>query len=159
MLKLFGRSFRRAYDGNSFDDCLQTRGRPHGRCIILFALLAIALFTSHPGRAQEARRPRAREVGVVVGIFPTGQYNAITDVAGVRVGHATVIEGDNIRTGVTAIIPRPGNLYAEPVPAWIHVRNGYGKLLGETQVREFGEIETPILPPARSVCGRSARRW
>ena len=71
--------------------------------------------------------------------------NAITDVAHVRVGHATRIEGDDIRTGVTAIIPGPGNLYTHPVPAWIHVGNGYGKLIGETQVREFGEIETPIL--------------
>ena len=90
-------------------------------------------------------RPRARDVGLVVGIFPTGQLNAITDVAGVRVGHTTIIEGDDIRTGVTAIIPGPGNLYTHPVPAWIHVGNGYGKLIGETQVAEFGEIETPIL--------------
>lgn len=90
-------------------------------------------------------RPRARDIGLVVGIFPTGPLNAITDVGGVRVGHATVIEGDDIRTGVTAIIPAPGNLYTHPVPAWIHVGNGYGKLIGETQVREFGEIETPIL--------------
>jgi D-aminopeptidase len=81
----------------------------------------------------------------VVGIFPTGPLNAITDVDGVRVGHATRIEGDDIRTGVTAIIPAPGNLYTHPVPAWVHVGNGYGKLVGETQIREFGEIETPIL--------------
>jgi D-aminopeptidase len=66
-------------------------------------------------------------------------------VAGVKVGHSTIIEGDDIRTGVTAIIPGPGNLYTHPIPAWIHVGNGYGKLIGETQVREFGEIETPIL--------------
>jgi len=90
-------------------------------------------------------RPRARDIGLVVGTFPTGTLNAITDVAGVRVGHATVIEGDDIRTGVTAIIPAPGNLYTHPVPAWFHVGNGYGKVIGETQVREFGEIETPIL--------------
>jgi D-aminopeptidase len=63
----------------------------------------------------------------------------------VQVGHATLIEGDDIRTGVTAIIPAPGNLYTHTVPAWIHVGNGYGKTIGETQVREFGEIETPIL--------------
>jgi len=91
------------------------------------------------------QRPRARDVGVVVGDFPPGPHNAITDVAGVRVGHATVIASDSINTGVTAIIPAAGSLYASPVPAWIHVGNGYGKLLGETQVREFGEIETPIL--------------
>jgi D-aminopeptidase len=90
-------------------------------------------------------RPRARDVGLAVGTFPTGELNAITDVDGVKVGHATVIGGDDIRTGVTAIIPAPGNLYTDPVPAWIHVGNGYGKLIGETQVREFGEIETPIL--------------
>jgi D-aminopeptidase len=90
-------------------------------------------------------RPRARDIGLVVGTFPTGELNAITDVAGVKVGHTTVIRGDDIRTGVTAIIPGPGNLYTHPMPAWIHVANGYGKTIGETQVREFGEIETPIL--------------
>ena len=93
--------------------------------------------------AQE--RPRAREAGLVVGIFDTGPLNAITDVDGVLVGHATKIEGDDIRTGVTAIIPAPGNLYTHPIPAWLHVGNGYGKMIGETQIREFGEIETPIL--------------
>jgi D-aminopeptidase len=101
---------------------------------------------SHSAVAQNSdARPRARDAGLVVGIFDTGQYNAITDVSGVLVGHETVIEGDDIRTGVTAIIPGPGNLYTHPIPAWIHVGNGYGKLIGETQVREFGEIETPIL--------------
>ncbi len=94
---------------------------------------------------QAAERPRAREAGVLVGVFEPGPLNAITDVEGVRVGHSTVIRGDDIRTGVTAVIPAPGNLYTHPVPAWIHVGNGYGKLIGETQVREFGEIETPIL--------------
>jgi len=81
----------------------------------------------------------------VVGVFQTGEFNAITDVEGVRVGHTTLIEGDDIRTGVTAIIPAPGNLYTHPIPAWIYTGNGYGKMVGETQVREFGEIETPIL--------------
>jgi len=95
--------------------------------------------------AQSDSRPRAREAGVVVGVFQTGEFNAITDVEGVRVGHTTRIEGDDIRTGVTAIIPAPGNLYTHPIPAWIHTGNGYGKMVGETQVREFGEIETPIL--------------
>jgi D-aminopeptidase len=97
------------------------------------------------GAAQTNERPRAREAGLVVGTFPTGALNAITDVSGVRVGHSTVIRGDDIRTGVTAIIPGPGNLYTHPIPGWIHVGNGYGKLIGETQVREFGELETPIL--------------
>ena len=95
--------------------------------------------------AESGSRPRARDIGIVVGVFPTGPLNAITDVVGVKVGHSTIIEGDDIRTGVTAIIPAAGNLYTHPVPAWIHVGNGYGKLVGETQVREFGEIETPIL--------------
>ncbi len=112
------------------------------RCLILLACLApLASVT-----AEDAPpRPRARDIGLVVGTFPAGPMNAITDVSDVRVGHATRIEGDDIRTGVTAIIPGPGNLYTHPVPAWIHVGNGYGKLIGETQVREFGEIETPIL--------------
>ena len=88
---------------------------------------------------------RARDIGVAPGIFRPGEWNAITDVAGVRVGHTTVIEGDDVRTGVTAIVPHGGNLYRERVPAAIHVGNGYGKLLGVTQVRELGELETPIL--------------
>src|SRR5690606_38982121 len=77
--------------------------------------------------------------------FPTGEYNAITDVKGVRVGHSTIIKGDDIRTGVTAIVPARGNLFTHPIPAWIHVGNGYGKIIGATQVRELGELETPIL--------------
>ncbi len=95
--------------------------------------------------AAENNKPRARDIGIEVGTIPTGKYNAITDVAGVRVGHYTANIGDDIRTGVTAIIPSDHNLYLNPVPAWIHVGNGYGKLVGETQVREFGEIETPII--------------
>ncbi|MBT6480864.1 MAG: P1 family peptidase [Gammaproteobacteria bacterium] len=106
--------------------------------LILTSLTQLAL-------AQDDARPRAREAGVIVGVFQPGELNAITDVEGVRVGHTTLIEGDDIRTGVTAIIPAPGNLYTNPIPAWIHTGNGYGKMVGETQVREFGEIETPIL--------------
>ena len=102
-----------------------------------------AVLVSGPALAEE--RPRARDIGLVVGIFPTGEKNAITDVDGVLVGHATRTEGDDIRTGVTAIVPGPGNLYTRPVPAAVHVGNGYGKLLGVTQIRELGEIETPIL--------------
>lgn len=90
-------------------------------------------------------RPRAREAGVIVGIFEPGQFNAITDVEGVLVGHETVIKGDDIRSGVTAIIPASGNLYTHPIPAWLTVGNGYGKVIGGTQIHEFGEIETPIL--------------
>jgi D-aminopeptidase len=115
-------------------------GSPVIRITGFIVLLLLAF-----GVAAAQERPRARDVGLVVGIFPTGELNTITDVAGVKVGHSTIIEGDDIRTGVTAIIPGPGNLYTHPIPAWIHVGNGYGKLIGETQVREFGEIETPIL--------------
>jgi D-aminopeptidase len=90
-------------------------------------------------------RPRARELGIAPGIFPPGPRNAITDVSGVRVGHITRIEGDDIRTGATAILPHPGNLVQEKVPAGLVVGNGFGKLMGSTQVRELGEIETPIV--------------
>jgi D-aminopeptidase len=114
---------------------------------ILAAALCAAWLASAPiaAEAPADERPRARAIGLAVGIFHTGRWNAITDVAGVRVGHATVIEGDDVRSGVTAIIPGPGNLYTHPMPAWIHVGNGFGKQIGETQVRELGEIETPIL--------------
>jgi D-aminopeptidase len=95
--------------------------------------------------AEPEQRPRARDIGLQVGTMAVGKYNAITDVTGVRVGHHTVNIGDDIRTGVTAIIPSDHNLYLDPVPAWIHVGNGYGKAVGETQVREFGELETPII--------------
>jgi D-aminopeptidase len=92
-----------------------------------------------PGRA------RARALGVAPGIFRPGAVNAITDVAGVRVGHTTLIVGDSVRTGVTAILPHEGNAFLERVPAAMYVGNGFGKLLGVTQVRELGELETPIL--------------
>jgi D-aminopeptidase len=90
-------------------------------------------------------RPRVRDAGVKVGILPTGPLNAITDVSGVLVGHTTLVRGDNIRTGVTAIIPHGGNLFREKVPGGVFVGNGFGKLAGSTQVNELGEIETPIL--------------
>ena len=93
--------------------------------------------------AQEAR-PRARDIGLGVGVFEPGANNAITDVAGVRVGHAT-IRGDNGNTGVTAILPPGDDWYRSRVPAAIVVGNGFGKLLGVTQVRELGELETPVL--------------
>ncbi|MFL5557079.1 MAG: P1 family peptidase [Gemmatimonadaceae bacterium] len=90
-------------------------------------------------------RPRARELGVAPGVFSPGPLNAITDVAGVLVGQVTVTESDSIRTGVTAILPHAGNLFLQRVPAAIVVGNGFGKLLGSTQVNELGELETPIL--------------
>jgi D-aminopeptidase len=90
-------------------------------------------------------RPRASNLGLKVGILQPGPLNAITDVAGVAVGHTTIIRGDNIRTGVTAILPHSGNLYREKVPGAIFVSNGFGKLTGSTQVDEIGDIETPVL--------------
>jgi D-aminopeptidase len=94
---------------------------------------------------QPESRPRARDLGIRVGIFEPGRHNAITDVVGVLVGQTTVIEGEGIRTGVTAILPHAGDLFRDRVPAAIHVGNGFGKLVGVTQVRELGELETPIL--------------
>ena len=92
-----------------------------------------------------AQRARARDLGVKPGVFAPGSLNSITDVRGVRVGHATVNEGDSVRTGITAILPHEGNLYQDRVPAALFVGNGFGKLLGVTQLRELGELETPIL--------------
>jgi D-aminopeptidase len=90
-------------------------------------------------------RPRARDIGIIVGHLPTGKNNAITDVPGVRVGHVTLVRGGNVRTGVTAILPHGGNMFREKVPAAVFTGNGFGKLMGSTQVNELGEIETPIL--------------
>ncbi|HVE71525.1 MAG TPA: P1 family peptidase [Thermoanaerobaculia bacterium] len=89
-------------------------------------------------------RPRAREAGVAPGILPTGTLNAITDVDGVRVGHTSVIRGENVRTGVTVILPHGGNLFREKVPSAVFVGNGFGKLMGSTQIDELGELESPI---------------
>jgi D-aminopeptidase len=88
---------------------------------------------------------RAREIGINVGVMKTGELNTITDVPGVKVGHKTIIRGDNIRTGVTAVLPHDGNLYQEKVPAAISIGNGFGKLAGYSQVEELGQIETPII--------------
>jgi D-aminopeptidase len=106
--------------------------------------LAIAGLLSMPA-AAEAQRPRAREAGIEIGILAPGPLNAITDVAGVGVGHVTLVEGSSIRTGVTAVLPHGGNLYQDKVPAGFAVANGYGKFMGSTQVEELGEIESPIL--------------
>lgn len=109
------------------------------RALLLLLLVPAALI------AQEPVRPRARALGIAPGIFRPGPLNAITDVAGVLVGQSTVLEGDSIRTGVTAILPHGGDLFRDRVPAGLHVGNGFGKLLGVTQLRELGELETPIL--------------
>jgi D-aminopeptidase len=103
------------------------------------------LLAAHSGAAQEEKRPRARDLGIRPGTFEPGPLNAITDVAGVRVGHATRMEGESIRTGVTAILPHDGNVFREKVPAAVYVFNAFGKLVGSTQVQELGQLETPIL--------------
>ena len=109
-----------------------------------FALAcAAAAILAAPSRAQA--RARARDLGVAPGIFSPGANNAITDVTGVKVGHATIISGDSIHTGVTAILPHGGNLFLDRVPAAVHIGNAFGKLVGSTQVKELGELETPIL--------------
>ena len=97
------------------------------------------------GLSLVAQQKTLREWGFATGIFETGPNNAITDVPGVTVGHVTCIEGDSIRTGVTAIVPHQGNIFRNKVPAAIYVGNGFGKLAGVTQVRELGNIETPIV--------------
>jgi D-aminopeptidase len=107
------------------------------------AVLGLLIIMTSPAESQH--RPRPRDAGISFGILPTGPLNAITDVAGVRVGQVTLIEGANVRTGVTAILPHGGNLYQDKVPAGFAVGNAYGKFMGSTQVRELGEIETPIL--------------
>lgn len=88
---------------------------------------------------------RVREAGIRIGVLPTGTANAITDVPGVLVGQTTIVQGDSVRTGVTAILPHGGNLFQQKVPAAIYVGNGFGKLAGVTQVQELGNIESPIL--------------
>ncbi|HYC90529.1 MAG TPA: P1 family peptidase [Thermoanaerobaculia bacterium] len=107
------------------------------RCVVLLLLLAGSMTAAEP-------RPRAREAGVAPGILPTGALNAITDVAGVRIGQTTLIRGEHVRTGVTVILPHGGNLFREKVPAAVFVGNGFGKLMGFTQIAELGELESPI---------------
>ena len=108
-------------------------------CILLI------VFGSLPVFAEDEERVRARDLGISPGVLATGELNAITDVDGVKVGHVTLIEGQSIRTGATAILPHGGNLYQDKMPAAVHVGNGFGKLMGISQIRELGEIETPII--------------
>src|SRR4030095_3628210 len=114
-----------------------------GAIVVLFSLSLLAQPVSN--MTQQTQRPRARDLGIRVGVLSPGPINAITDVAGVTVGHTTLLRGDNIRTGVTAVLPHNGNLFREKVPGAVFVGNGFGKLAGSTQVNELGEIETPIL--------------
>lgn len=113
------------------------------RAALVVAAMAL-LLALQPAHAQEPR-VHARDLGIAPGIFATGPNNAITDVEGVRVGQVTLREGDRVRTGVTAILPHPGNAYLSRVPAAVFVGNGFGKFVGSTQVAELGELETPIL--------------
>src|SRR5213595_2003128 len=110
-----------------------------GNCLLVILLVSAASL------GAQNQRPRARDIGIVVGSIPTGPLNAITDVAGIRVGHTTITRGDSINTGVTAILPHGGNLFREKVSAAIVVGNGFGKLAGSTQVNELGELESPIV--------------
>jgi D-aminopeptidase len=113
----------------------------------IFAVMAVLLATVC-ATAQDKTpiaRPRSSDLGLKVGILPTGPLDAITDVAGVEVGQTTIIRGDDVRTGVTAILPHSGNVFREKVPGAVFVGNAFGKLAGSTQVEELGEIETPIL--------------
>ena len=114
-----------------------------------FFVFGIVLMLSCAVLAQEVVRPegrgRLRDFGIAPGIFHPGTYNAITDVPGVKVGQVTLIEGEDIRTGVTAIVPHEGNVFRKKCPAAVYVGNGFGKLAGVTQIRELGNIETPIV--------------
>jgi D-aminopeptidase len=114
--------------------------------LLCVALGAAVMFggdvQAQPGGTE---RPRARDLGIAPGSLRPGPLNAITDVPGVRVGHATIVAGTSVRTGVTAILPHGGNLFREKVPAAVHVFNAFGKLVGATQVEELGQLETPIL--------------
>lgn len=109
------------------------------------SLLVVLVLVGTPRVGAQVERPRVREIGLAPGYLPTGEHNAITDVPGVRVGHATVIEGDSIRTGVTAIVPHADDIFAHKIPGAVRVANGFGKLVGTTQIDELGTIETPVL--------------
>jgi D-aminopeptidase len=118
-------------------------------------VLLVTAFAAGQNTTPNAR-PRVSDLGLKVGILPAGPLDAITDVAGVKVGQTTIIRGDNIRTGVTAVLPHSGNLYREKVPGGIFVGNGFGKLAGPTQVDEMGDIETPILLTSTTSVPRAA---
>jgi D-aminopeptidase len=115
----------------------------HVQYVFTFCILLAFSFIACAQTSQT--RPRSRDAGIVIGSFSPGPLNAITDVQDVRVGHVTVVEGNRIHTGVTAILPHGGNVFMERVPAAIYTANGFGKLIGVTQVKELGELETPIL--------------
>jgi D-aminopeptidase len=136
------------------------RPSPKTAGVVLVLFLTSSLFSAHPfanqSTQQSVNRPRARDAGVKIGVLPVGALNAITDIAGVAVGHTTIVRGDNIRTGVTAILPHQGNMFREKVPGAVFVGNGFGKLAGSTQITELGEIETPILLTSTLSVSRAA---
>ncbi|MBT8220193.1 MAG: P1 family peptidase [Bacteroidia bacterium] len=110
-----------------------------------FRIISIILLFSLWWVSSASGQQRPRALGIQIGVLPTGEHNAITDVKGVRVGHTTLIKDDNVRTGVTAIIPHQGNIFQSKVPAAMYIGNGFGKLIGYSQVEELGNIETPII--------------
>ena len=112
---------------------------------LVLILMAWVWAATLPQAAAQEERVRVRDLGVAPGVLEPGPLNAITDVEGVAVGHMTLVKGKDIRTGATAILPHGGNLYQDKVPAAVFVGNGYGKLMGSTQIIELGEIETPIV--------------
>ncbi|MFQ5771905.1 MAG: P1 family peptidase [bacterium] len=129
--------FRKNLSGETIDYLKTT--------ILTLTFVIIILIIGNSVVAETNDRPRARDLGIHVGIFKPGKWDAITDVEGVKVGHVTLIKDDNIRTGVTAILPHAGNHFQKKVPAAIYVGNGFGKLCGYTQIEELGNLETPIL--------------
>jgi len=132
---------------------IKSRSFPFTKILLLSFIIPIVAFSSLVSGAEMDlseqlegdQQVRAREIGIAPGIFQPGKYNATTDVDGVLEGQITLIQGDDVRTGVTAVLPHGGNLYQDKVPAAVVVGNGYGKMMGSTQIMELGEIETPIL--------------
>ena len=112
---------------------------------ISISILAVVLFAVVPVNGNAGEQLRARDLGIAPGVMMPGELNAITDVIGVSVGHFTLVQGDDIRTGATAILPHQGNLYQDKVPAAAVIGNGFGKMMGYSQIQELGEIETPIV--------------
>lgn len=112
--------------------------------LTMFAVSGLSLPAIAAG-AEVGGRPRARELGITIGVLPTGPLNAITDVAGVSVGHRSIVRGNDVRTGVTTVLPHGKNVFQSKVPAALHVANGFGKFVGATQIQELGVLETPIV--------------
>ncbi|MGA8206000.1 MAG: P1 family peptidase [Woeseiaceae bacterium] len=118
--------------------------KPFRQRVVRFGLFGLVVVAAGATAAGETG-VRARDLGIAPGVYAPGPLNAITDVAGVKVGHVTLVEGESVRTGATAILPHGGNLFQDRVPAGLDVANGFGKLAGSTQLIELGEIETPIV--------------